>query len=59
MKRLKITTIREMSDEDFEVYKEQSPIQPNWDELEQTGKTVATTHIPGEKVASVYELEEV
>jgi hypothetical protein len=57
MIEIMITTTRRMTEEQYGFYKEESPIQPNWAELERLGYCEVTTSIPGEDVRSVYTLK--
>ena len=61
MKKLKITTYRELSDEEYEDYKNQMeetmPGVVDFDKLEKTGKLEFRSSFNQEKVSTVYELE--
>ena len=59
MKELKITTIRRMSDDDWQVYKKQVGcfLPVNFEKLEKEGKQIITQSMDGEDVMSIYELK--
>lgn len=58
MKKLTITTIRKFTkDEDWEKYKRITPLQVNWDRLEDEEPQEITTHQTNEDVITVLELQ--
>ena len=58
-KKLTLITIRIITDEGYEEYKNHAPLPFDWEELEKKGKTQITSEFTGGKVTTVVMLEEV
>jgi len=59
MKKLSLVTIRILTDEAYEEYKDHAPLPFDWEELESKGKTKIASEFDGGKVVTMIMLEEV